>query len=360
MRAERETTDRSVPRALDRAAAWSWRLLLVAAVVWVAAKVASLLSIVLIPIVVALFVAAVLVMPVDWLRDRGLPDLAAVWVVILAAVALLVALVFVLTPVVADELPGLADELSTATDDIKRWLAEGPLGLDERQIESTFDGAVGQLQERFVSSGGALRVVELLGGVLFGLIVAFFVAKDRDAIVDWFVNLFPEDAEPKARRAIDRGWSTLRSYVGGTAVVGVADAVLIGIGLLIVGVPLVIPLMLITFLGAFIPLVGAFVAGMLAALVALAANGVVDALIVVAIVVVVQQVEGDVLAPAVLGRAMKLHPLVILIGVFAGAVVAGVFGAFVAVPAIATVLAVRDELAKDEPADAAEPVEAAA
>ncbi len=346
-------TDRTVPRSLSVTAAWSWRLLLIAAVVWVASEVAGLLSVVLIPLVVALFVAAVLAVPTDWLRARGLPDLAAVWLVLLGALAVIVALVFVLTPVVADELPGLSEELTSATDDIKAWLSDGPLGLDERQIDSWFDGATGQLQERFVSSGGALRVVELLGGVFFGLIVAFFIAKDRDQIVDWFVGLFPDDAEPRARRAVDRGWSTLRSYVAGTAVVGVADAVLIGIGLLVLGVPLVIPLMLITFFGAFIPLVGAFVAGMLAALVALAANGVVKALIVVGIVVAVQQVEGDVLAPAVLGRAMKLHPLVILVGVFAGAVIAGVFGAFVAVPAIATVLAVREEL-QAERAEAAE------
>ncbi len=342
---------RAVPRWLEVVAAWSWRILLVAAVVWVVAWLARYLSVVLVPTIVALFVAAVLSPPMDWLRNRGVPNLAAIWIVILGALGVVAGIGLVLTPVVADEVAGLSGELTNATDQIKSWLSTGPLGLEAAQVDRWFETAGDQLQSRFFNSGGAMRAVEVIGGIFFGLIVSFFFAKDRDLIVDWFVGLFWPDDRERAKRAVDRGWGTLRSYMGGTAIIGVVDAAFIGIGLIVLGVPLAVPLMLITFLGAFIPLIGAFVAGLLAALVALAANGVVDALIVTGIVVVVQQVEGDVLAPAVLGRAMKVHPLVILFGVFAGAVVAGVFGAFVTVPAIATVLAVKDELTH-EPATA--------
>ncbi len=332
-------------------AAWSWRLLLVAGLVWVLAFVWSMLSVVLIPMVVALFVASVLVPPVRWLKRRGLPDLAAVWAVLLGAAAMIATVVVLVAPTVSDELSSLSDELGGGVEQVKSWLVDGPLGLDARQVDQFAANAGDTLRERFLSSGGARRIVEVLGGIFFGLVVAFFVTKDRDLIEDWLVRTFWRNDEDKARRAIDRGWGTMRTYIGGVAVIAVVDAVLIGIGLFVVGVPLVIPLMILTFLGAFIPLIGAVVAGVLAALVALAANGIADALIVTAVVVVVQQVEGDVLAPAVLGRAMSVHPLVILVGVFAGGIVAGIFGAFVTVPLIAVALAVKDELSK-EPAPA--------
>lgn len=352
-----DSGNRTVPRWLEVVASWSWRILLVAGVVWVVAWLARYLSVVLVPMIVALFVAAVLAPPMDWLRERGLPNLAAIWVVILGALAVLAGIALMLAPVVAGEVSELSGELTNATDQIKGWLTNGPLDLEAAQVDRWIDAATGQFQQRFLNSGGAMRAIEVVGGIFFGLIVAFFLAKDREHITRWFVDLFWADDRDKAERAIDRGWGTLRSYMGGTAIIGVVDAVLIGIGLIVLGVPLAVPLMIFTFVGAFIPLIGAFVAGLLAALVALAANGVVDALIVTGIVVVVQQVEGDVLAPAVLGRAMKLHPLVILVGVFAGAVVAGVFGAFITVPAIATVLAVKNELDR-EPEPVAEPVAA--
>ncbi len=340
-----------VPRWLETLAAWSWRILLVAGMVWVLSWVGIRLSVLLIPMVIAVFVAAVLTPPVDWLRKRGFPDLAAIWTVLLGVAAVIAVVTLALFPVVRDEVAGLDDELGTGIEDVKSWLSDGPLGLDRGQVDRFFDDAGEQVRDRFLSSGGARRVVEALGGVFFGLVVTFFLTKDREVIVGWLVRTVWPDDQDRARAAIDRGWSTLRTYMGGVALVALADAVLIGIGLIVVGVPLAVPLMIVTFVGAFIPLIGGFVAGVLAALVALAAKGVTAALIVTAITVGVQQVEGDVLAPALLGRAMALHPLVILVGVFAGAIVAGIFGAFVTVPLIATYLAVRDELTS-EPAAA--------
>lgn len=318
--------------------------MLVAAAVWVLAWLARRLSVLLIPVIVALFVASVLIPPMRWLRHRGLPDLAATWVVFLGVALVLGGVGLLIAPTVSEELRDLPSELGRGFEDVKDWLATGPMDLGEDRVEEFFAGAGDELRERLVTSGGARTAIEVLGGIFFGIVVAFFVTKDRDDLQDWFVRTLWHSDSDRAHRAIERGWATLRSYMGGVAIIGVVNAVLLGIALLVVGVPLVLPLMLVTFFGAFIPLVGAVVAGALAALVALAANGVTDALIIAGVVVVVQQIEGDVLAPAVLGRTMSLHPLAILVGVFAGGLIAGIFGAFVTVPLIATAVAARQEL----------------
>ncbi|MDP8959110.1 MAG: AI-2E family transporter, partial [Actinomycetota bacterium] len=183
--------------------------------------------------------------------------------------------------------------------------------------------------------------------------ILFFFVKDGEQISGWFLRQVDEQYRDDVRALSRRAWQTVAAYLRGLAVVAFFDAVVIGIGLLVIGVPLVVPLVTLTFFGGFFPIVGAVLAGLLAVLVALVNGGLVDALAVLAVVLVVQQVEGDVLAPLVLGRAVQLHPLVILLALTAGAVVAGVVGAFLAVPTAAVLVAVGAEFrARREGAEA--------
>lgn len=191
---------------------------------------------------------------------------------------------------------------------------------------------------------GAVLAAEIVAGTLLTIVLLFFFLKDGPKITGWIRNHVSGPRRDLLETLGRRAWMTLGAYIRGTALIGVADAVLIGIGLLVIGVPLVAPLMVLTFFGAFFPLVGAVVAGLVAALVALVSGGPIDALLVVGIVVVVQQVEGDVLAPLVLGRAVKLHAVVVLLALTAGAVVAGVTGAFLAVPTAGVAAAIGNEL----------------
>ena len=197
---------------------------------------------------------------------------------------------------------------------------------------------------------GAVIAVELAAGALVALVLTFFLVKDGHRMWGWFEGLFSGPRREGARELGERVWSTLSAYVRGLVVVALFDAVVIGLALLVIGVPLVVPLAVVTFFGAFIPIVGAFVAGLAAALVALVAGGVDDALLVIVVFVVIQQVESEVLYPVVVGRALRLHPVPILLAVTAGGVLFGIAGAALGAPvaAVVTTAAVfwREQLAK--------------
>lgn len=338
-----------VPPALDRAAALSWRFLVIAAAAAVVGFVLLELRLVVVAVFVGLVLATLLVPPVAWLRDvKGWPVLAATWTVLLTGAALFVGALFALAPQLIDQFGELGPRLEEARDDIEEWLVEGPVGLSEDELDRYVDSAVEQVQGNAstISSGlvtGAYLAAEVVAGLLLAVVLAFFFTKDGDRITSWIVRQVAEDRRELARALGRRAWSTLGAYVRGTAVVGLVDAAIIGSGLAIIGVPLVLPLAALTFLGAFFPLIGATMAGAVAALVALVSGGPAEALLVVALVVVVQQVEGDVLAPLVMGRALRLHPVVILVVLTIGGVVAGVLGAFLAVPFTAVAAAVTNE-----------------
>ncbi len=184
--------------------------------------------------------------------------------------------------------------------------------------------------------------------VILTVIVLFFFVKDGEQIAGWLLHLVPRERRETVRRGAGRGWGTLTAYMRGIVVVATADAVSVGLGLLLIGVPLVLPLMLLTFFGAFIPIVGAFAAGLVAVLVALVSGGLTDALLVLAMFIAVQQLEGNFLQPLVMGRAVHLHPLVVLLALTAGATVAGIAGAFLAVPLAAVVAAIGNEFRSDD------------
>ena len=335
--------------ALDRAAAFAGKSLVVAAGVAVVVIALARLRLLVLPMIVALLLATVLVPPVRWLQRLRLPRLVATWLVLLAGMGILVGLVAGAAPSVAEEFRGLVPTVEAGIRQVERWLVEGPLELSAQEIDRYTDQVVEQLRasgSRLASGllAGAVLVSEVVAGLLLILVLTFFFVKDGEKICAFGLRQVREEHHDLARAVARRGWAALGAYVRGTALVAVVDAVIIGVGLVLIGVPLVMPLVLLTFFGAFFPLVGAVAAGGLAVLVALVSGGATDALLTLGVVVLVQQVEGDLVAPLVLGRAVRLHPVVILMALTGGAIIGGLIGAFLAVPTTAVAVAVASEL----------------
>jgi predicted PurR-regulated permease PerM len=341
----------AVPMGLERAAAWSWRMVVVAAAAYGLLWLLTQVRVVVIALFVALVAAAALEPAVTWLQHRGLPRLVATWMAMLALGLALAGLLALTVPRLVDELGGMGDRLDEAIVDAKEWLQEGPLGLTaervaelEAEIESRVsEGVDGVLSG---STAGLAIAVEVITGGLLAAVLTFFFAKDGRRMWAWIVGHLRVERRAMVDLAGQRSIRTLRGWLAGTAIAGLVDGVLIGAALAILGVPLAFSLAVLTFFGAFFPIVGATVAGILATLVALVANGFADAVIVAVVVLVVQQVEGDVILPVVMSRTIKLHPVVILIALTAGGATAGVIGALVAVPVTAVVVAVGEVVAE--------------
>jgi predicted PurR-regulated permease PerM len=353
-----------VPPALARLAAWSWRLLVVLTAAGLVIYLLILLKVIVVPVIVALFLATLLVPLVRWLEGHGWRHLPAVVAVFLGAVLLLAGIIAGFVPLIGNELESLRQRADEGVAEVQRFIASRPFGLSEEDLNRYLD----QARQRFTenSSGltrGAVHGVTLVGELITGLILClfltFFFVKDSERFTRWILDFAGRHREAHLREIGTRSATAVSGYLRGQATVGLVDAVFIGIGLAIVGVPLVVPLAFLTFVAAFLPLVGAFLAGALAALVALVTKGVTAALIVIGITVLVQQLEGHLLAPLVLGRAVALHPVVIILSLAAGSILGGLIGAFLAVPIAAVVTAVGTYLRGDgpigEPAEAGEP-----
>ncbi len=323
----------------------SLRFLLVAAAVAVVALVLVELRIVVLPVIVALLVATVLTPPVGWLRRRGLPASLAALLAMAGAAAALAGLVALVVPSVADELDDLGRSVRDGLDQVVSWLAGAPFGVTEQQVERGIDTALDRAgaQSGVLAEGvltGAVLVAEVVAGLLLAVVLVFFFLRDGERIWRFLVGLAPARRQQDVVAIGERSWEILGGYVRGLSIVATADAVLIGIALALIGVPLVIPLALLTFIGAFVPLVGAVVAGLVAALVALVSEGALAAGLVLVAIVVIQQLEGDLLYPLVVGNTLDLHPAAILLAIPAGAVVGGVVGVFLSVPLAAIAWAV--------------------
>lgn len=341
--------ERSVPRWLDRAGSWSWRLVVLALAIALTVWVLTRLYLVSLPVIVALILATLCVPPARALQARGLKPGLAATIVVVGGLALIVTVVALLTPSFVEQILQLRPTVEAGVDDILSWLEEGPLGWDRARI----DELLAQARSTASSSGsrifssvlsGAAIVAETIAGLALVVVLLFFFVKDGAEIVDWFIARTPDRRRDDLRAAGGRAWDALGGYVRGTATVALIDAIGIGIGLAIIGVPLVLPLAILVFLGAFLPVIGAFLAGLVAVLVALADGGGAAALLTLALIVAVQQLEGNVLQPIIMKRAVALHPVVVLIALTAGASVAGIAGAFLAVPITAVVAAVGNEL----------------
>jgi putative heme transporter len=345
------TESERVPYALRLAAAISWRALVVAVAVALLAYVLARLRVIVVPVAVAILFATFLVSPAAWLRRHGVPNALAALLVLVVSVLLLAAAAAALVPAVAADLDEVDASVQGGVDEAVAWLSDGPLGLSDARLERWQDRAVDELRsqsERIAGGvfGGAFLAIELLAGLVLAIVSLFFIVKDGERMWRFTVGLFP----PRARDDVDaigrRAWETAGGYIRGIAIVALADAILIGLALWLIGVPFVIPLAALTFVGGFFPIVGAFVAGFAAAMVALVAVGFLAALLVVGAALLVQQLEGNLLQPVVVGGAVELHPLAILLAVTAGGVAWGVAGAFLAVPLLAVSVRAASHLAE--------------
>jgi putative heme transporter len=330
----------SVEPIVRKAAAWSWRLLVIlaalVAMLWVIAR----LEIIVVPLLLALMLSALLVPAVDWLDRRGAPRGGAVALVILAGFAILGGiLTFVISQFVVG-VPDLVDEVTHSIDSAKKWLIEGPLHLSRQQIDNAGNSAIQALQnnQAKLTSGAlstAATITEILTAALLMFFTLIFFLYGGRNIWAYVTKMFPAHVRDRVRAAGTAGYGSLVGYVRATFLVALVDAGGVGTGLAIMGVPLALPLASLVFLGAFIPLVGAVVSGFLAVVVALLAKGWVYALITLGVLIGVNQLEAHILQPLVMGRAVSIHPLAVVVAISTGGVLAGVVGALLSVPTVA-------------------------
>jgi putative heme transporter len=317
----------------------AWALVGIILAVAALVLVVRQLRLLVVPFVLALFAAAVLQPVYERLRRLRFPPAAAALAALLALLAAIGGVVAVLVPLVADELPALTDALVEGVRTVDQFLRERPFGLQlgglSDVLQRGFDQAMdnGAMGEALATAGS---VVMFGAGTVLVLVATFFYLKDGHRFRSSLLTLLPARYRPDAREMASRGWETLGQYLRGQLIVAVFDAVLIGLGLVLLGVPMAIPLAALVLVGGLFPIIGAIVSGALAVLVALAHGGLGLGLAVLAVVVAVQQVESNVLQPYVQGRIVRLHPFVVVASVTAGAVLLGVLGAFLAVPAAAT------------------------
>ncbi|MFP4634717.1 MAG: AI-2E family transporter [Nitriliruptoraceae bacterium] len=345
----RRGRDERVPEWLDTSTQYAWRGLLLVIALTVALYVLTRLYLVTLPIIIAMILATLCVPPARKLERRGVPRLLAATIVVLGGIGSLIGLIALMTPAFVSQVQQLAPTVAEGVETTLDWLEEGPIGYDRSQLEDLFsqgmealEGSAGDIAQRVGTI--AVAIGQGLTALVLALVLLFFFVKDGSQLVGWCIDRTPPSYRNHVRAVGARAWVALSGFVRGTALVALVDAVGIGVGLAIVGVPLVLPLSALVFLGAFIPVIGATVTGVLAVLVALASDGLVAALIVTAIVLIVQQIESNVLQPTIMRRAVALHPVVILAVLTAGAVLIGIVGAFLAVPVTAVVAAVGNEL----------------
>lgn len=350
----RQTELQRVPSWLATTAAWSWRLLVLLLVGGALVLLVQRLSLVFLPILVALVLSTLCVPPARRLQARGLPRALAAGIVVIGGVAILGAVIAALTPPFTNQVGELQPTLGAAFDRIFDVVEASPLDYDRDELADLLSelgnvvaaqlggGENGEVAEQITA--GAIFVAEFVTGLVLALVLLFFLVKDGEQITGWILARTPPVYRDLARAAGARAWMALSGFVRGTAFIATVDATLIGIGLALLRVPLVLPLAVLVFLGAFVPVIGAFVSGLIAVLVAFASGGPVTALLVLLLVLAVQQVEGQLLQPVLMRRAVALHPAVVLLAIVAGAVLAGLVGALIAVPLSAVASAVSNEL----------------
>lgn len=327
------------------AGAWSWRILVVAGVAALFIFLVMQLKYIVIPLMVAILLAALLVPLVQFLQRHRWPKWLAVAVAEVGTIAIVTGLVWLVVIQIVRQFPALQDRTMHAYDDLTAWLLASPLHLTEPQIRDFVANSLEQLQRdsEFLISG-ALSVGSsaghFLAGLLLTLFATLFILIDGRGIWKWVVCLFPRKARIAVNGAGESGWITLTTFVKVQIFVAAVDAIGIGLGAWILGLvfdgfPLIIPIAVAVFLGSFIPIVGALVTGAIAVFIALIYLGFWPAVIMLGIVLLVQQFEGHVLQPLVMGTAVKVHPLAVVFAVAAGSFIGGIPGALFAVPIIA-------------------------
>jgi predicted PurR-regulated permease PerM len=344
-----------VPRLLQQAAAWAWRLLLVGLLIYVAFRVANALALVVLPTIAALLLTALLQPLTARLRRTGMPSLAATWCTVLAAIVVLAGIGILAANRVSADYPRLQKEVKHTAHEVQSSLAGSPFHLNSTRLDQYYDEFAHFLSQHqsliagTVVTGGKI-VLELVTGLILMIFITFFLLKDGERIWTWLIKGLPPEARRRAGNAGPAAWTALVNYIRGTTAVAAIHAVFIGLALWILGVPLLVPLIIVVFLAAYIPLVGILVAGALAILVTLGTKGWIAAVILLGVFLLENQIESHLLQPLVVGRIVRLHPLAIILVLAVGGIVAGIAGAIVAVPAAAAISYAWPYLRGDDPA----------
>ncbi|BDT93542.1 hypothetical protein IFM12275_35180 [Nocardia sputorum] len=321
-------------------AEWGWRLLVLFALAIAVTAIVQKLATVVIPLAIALLAAALLAPLVDWMQRLGVPRAVGVFVALVGSIGVVAGIMtFVVEQFVAG-VPQLSNKFTDSIHQIQDWLINGRLHLSNEQIRNVGDAVVKAIQSNQDSlTSGALTTATVIGELLTGtfltLFILIFFLYGGDQIWDFVTRIVPTDHRERVRTAGRLGFGTLVGFVRATVVVAAVDAIGIGAGLAILGVPLALPLASLVFIGAFIPIIGAFLAGFIAVFIALVTKGLVTALIVLGIIIAVMQLEGHVLQPLLLGRAVSIHPLAVVLAITAGVVLGGIAGGLLAVPFVA-------------------------
>jgi predicted PurR-regulated permease PerM len=334
--------DVQFPRWLRAGAGWSWRLLIVALLIYVTFRLAVELRLVVLPFIAALLLAALLQPLTSRLKRAGLAPLLATWCTFLLAVAVIAGAIFLFADRVSADYTTLANEVTRTAREVQHSLAGPPFHLNAKRLQSYTNDLVNYLSQHkgqiagTVLAGGKYAL-ELLTGLILMLFIAFFLLKDGAKIWTWLIKGLRPEPRRRVNLAGETAWRTLVAYVRGTTLIAAIHALFIGLALWILGIPLLVPFIVLVFLAAFLPLVGILVVGALAILVALATKGWVAAVILLAVLLVENQIEGHLLQPLVVGRLVRLHPLSIILVLAVGGIIAGIPGAIVAVPLTAVI-----------------------
>ncbi|MEH6781512.1 MAG: AI-2E family transporter [Rhodoglobus sp.] len=322
----------------DRLGSWSIRalqVLLLLTLVSVIVFALTQIKLVVIPVLIALIFAAAASPLVVWMRRKGVGRALSTWITLLGGILVFGGLITAIVFAVRDQWGELSDSAVEGFEQLKGFALDGPFPIDQDALDEAWNAIIDFATSATFGLGaiqGVSAAAEVVTGIILGVVILFFFLKDGDRIWEFFLRPLRGERLDRGHRIGHTAVRTLGGYVRGTATVAAVDAFGIGIGLLILQVPLALPLAVIVFLGAFIPLVGATVAGILAAVVALVTNGWVVALIVLGIVVLVNQLEGNFLQPVVMAQSLSIHPLVILVALTAGTILGGIVGAVLAVP----------------------------
>ena len=353
-----------VPWGVDLAAAWAWRFLVIAAAGYLIARVLGFLAVITLPLVVALLIAALVTPVVAGLHRIGVPRRLAAAFVVIGGIAFVAALLTFAGQQVAQGASDLADQVVQGLEEVRDWLQTGPLNATDSQINDVLQNAQDAIARQTQEGGALTRVTEfgtavghVVAGFFIVLFATFFFLADGERIWAWLVRLAPRAAREHVDGSGRVAWVSLTQFVRATVIVAATDAIGIMIVAAILGVPFVMAIGVLVFLGAFVPMVGATVAGIVAILVALVAQGPITALLMLGGVILVQQIEGHVLQPFLMGRFVSVHPLGVIVAIGCGVLVAGIAGALVAVPLAAAGNAVVQHLASDTDVGEEEPDE---
>ncbi len=378
MRAERKTepafttgpsnfSRAQVPWGLDLAAAWSWRLITIAVAAYGVLWLLSYFAVIAFPIAISLLIAALGTPLVNLLRRTGLPRGPSTGLVMVLGIGTVALLLTFVGQQVAQGANDLADSVVTGLGQIRDWLRTGPLNVSDSQLDGYIKDMQGAVTDSTGTNGVVTRVTEVgtaLGHVVAGFFIVlfstYFFLSDGERIWSWMVRIAPRAARERVDASGKVAWRSLTQFVRATVLVALADAIGIMIVAAFLGVPFVIAIGVLVFLGAFVPMIGATVAGTVAILVALVDQGPWTALLMFGGVIIVQQIEGHILQPFLMGRFVSLHPLGVIVAIGCGVLVAGVAGALIAVPlaaagnAVAQHLASYTDIGEDDPDDALE------